>query len=298
MKTRFLLALLSATILIPATAMAQDAPELRSPRARDRMDRIGGEAPRPRGEFNGGVRVQAPEPRVERPRGDSPRWEGRPDRNDRNDRPDRNDRNDRGGWDRPRGEPRPDPAPRRDPPRDAQGQIDREQLRRDWQRDRGNGWQGERQAQQRREQQRREWQRDQQRRDDWNRNDGGWARSGSDWRDNDRYRGDWNDRRQWNRDWRSDNRYDWNRYRDSNRSLYRLPRYYGPQGYNYGYRRFGVGVTLNPFLFGQNYWINDPFAYRLPDAYGQYRWVRYYNDALLVDLRTGRVVDVEYDIFW
>ena len=51
-------------------------------------------------------------------------------------------------------------------------------------------------------------------------------------------------------------------------------------------------------LFSSNYWINDPFYYRLPPAYGPYRWVRYYNDALLVDIYTGQVVDVEYDIFW
>ena len=41
-----------------------------------------------------------------------------------------------------------------------------------------------------------------------------------------------------------------------------------------------------------------PYAYRLPEAYGPYRWVRYYNDALLVDIRDGRVVDVVNDIFW
>ena len=57
-------------------------------------------------------------------------------------------------------------------------------------------------------------------------------------------------------------------------------------------------MRLNSFLFGSNYWINDPFYYRLPEVWGPYRWVRYYNDALLVDVRSGQVVDVEYDIFW
>ena len=41
-----------------------------------------------------------------------------------------------------------------------------------------------------------------------------------------------------------------------------------------------------------------PYDYRLPEAYGPYRWVRYYNDALLVDIYTGEVVDTVYDIFW
>lgn len=101
----------------------------------------------------------------------------------------------------------------------------------------------------------------------------------------------------WNRGWRNDGRYDWNRYRGVNRSAYRLPRYYAPGGWD-GYRRFGVGVSLTRSLWGRNYWIGDPYAYRLPPAYGAYRWVRYYDDALLVDLRSGRVVDAVYGIFW
>ena len=102
----------------------------------------------------------------------------------------------------------------------------------------------------------------------------------------------------WNRDWRRDGRFDWNRYRTGNRAAFRLPRYYSPYGWNYGYRRFSVGVTLSSVLWGQNYWIDDPYDYRLPEAYGPYRWVRYYDDALLVDLRSGQVIDTVYGIFW
>ena len=102
----------------------------------------------------------------------------------------------------------------------------------------------------------------------------------------------------WNRGWRADRRYDWTRYRQSDPGLYRLPRYYAPQGFGYGYRRFGLGATLQRSLFGPSYWIDDPYGYRLPPAYGPYRWVRYHGDALLVDLRTGRVVDVVHDIFY
>jgi len=102
----------------------------------------------------------------------------------------------------------------------------------------------------------------------------------------------------WNRQWRDDRRYDWRGYRNGNRSAYRLPRYYAPRGYGYGYQRFSIGGSLGAILFSQNYWINDPFAYRLPPAYGPYRWVRYYNDALLVDVRSGFVVDAIHDIFW
>lgn len=107
-----------------------------------------------------------------------------------------------------------------------------------------------------------------------------------------------NGNRGWNRDWRRDNRYNYNYYRIQNRNIYHLPRYYAPPGWGYGYRRFSIGFTLNSFLYDQDYWIDDADYYRLPPAYGPYRWVRYYNDALLVDIRTGYVVDTVYDIFW
>lgn len=133
---------------------------------------------------------------------------------------------------------------------------------------------------------------------------------GGDWRDRDHrsntgyngYNGGWNGNgnanRNWNRDWRRDNRYNYNYYRNRNRNVYHLPRYYAPPGWGYGYRRFSIGFTLSAFLFDQDYWIDDAAYYRLPPAYGPYRWVRYYNDALLVDIRTGYVVDTVYDIFW
>ena len=105
-------------------------------------------------------------------------------------------------------------------------------------------------------------------------------------------------RRAWNNNWRGDRRYDWNHYRNYNRGAFHLPRYYAPYGWNYGYRRFSVGIRLAAPLFGENYWIDDPYDYRLPPAYGPYRWVRYYGDAILVDVRSGYVVDVIHDIFW
>ena len=99
-------------------------------------------------------------------------------------------------------------------------------------------------------------------------------------------------------DWRNDRRYDWQGYRNNNRQLFRAPRYLAPRGYSYGYRPFARGYQLQPFFYGQNYWINDPWLYRLPPAYGPYRWVRYYNDVLLVDIDTGFVVDVIQNFFW
>ena len=144
------------------------------------------------------------------------------------------------------------------------------------------------------------------------RNDGGRPQ---DWRGGDRrdgnfrgngdYRGNGNAQRgydnrggNWNRNWRSDSRYNWSRARNDNRDNFRLPRYYAPYGWDYGYRRFSIGFRLSSILFANNYWIDDPYYYDLPPAYGPYRWVRYYNDALLVDIYTGEVVDTVYDIFW
>jgi hypothetical protein len=101
----------------------------------------------------------------------------------------------------------------------------------------------------------------------------------------------------WNRGWRNDNRYNWRDYRQRYGNNYRLPRYYSPYR-GRSYTRFSIGFTLGSLYYGQRYWINDPGYYRLPPAYGGYRWVRYYNDALLVDTYNGEVVDVIYDFFW
>jgi hypothetical protein len=104
------------------------------------------------------------------------------------------------------------------------------------------------------------------------------------------------DRHRWSGDWRRDHRYDWRNYRERHRSLFRFGRYYDP--YGWGYRRFSIGFNLWPSYYGSNFWLNDPWQYRLPPAYGPYRWVRYYDDALLVNIYTGQVVDVINNFFW
>ena len=110
-------------------------------------------------------------------------------------------------------------------------------------------------------------------------------------RDHRRYHNDWD------HGWRRDSRYDWYSYRQRYGDLYRS-RYYDPFGSGYGYRRFSTGFDLGSRYYSSRYWINDPWRYRLPPVSGAYRWVQYYNDVLLVDLRSGRVVDVIYDFFW
>ncbi|MDP9422347.1 MAG: RcnB family protein [Pseudomonadota bacterium] len=124
-----------------------------------------------------------------------------------------------------------------------------------------------------------------------------WRRDRDGRRDNDRdWRRDRDGRHGWSRDWRRDHRYDWSNYRNRYRTLYRLGRYYDP--YGYGYRRFSIGLNLWPSYYRTNYWLDDPWRYRLPPAYGPYRWVRYYDDALLVNIYSGQVVDVIHNFFW
>jgi len=128
----------------------------------------------------------------------------------------------------------------------------------------------------------------------WDRNrSGSWNRNGGDWNRDHR---DWNNGG-WNRGWRNDNRYDWQHYRSYNRDLFHTRPYYAPYR-GYRYNRFSIGFFLEPLFYSQNYWISDPWYYRLPPAPPGTQWVRYYNDVLLVDVYSGEVVDVIYDFFW
>lgn len=187
------------------------------------------------------------------------------------------------GWDGTRWNPT---NPDRDANRDRDGGRDR-----NWSNDRNQQqtWSGRNQSYSDRDRNR------EYRRDDNTRSRNGWnnrddRREG--WRSGDR-----DNNRRWSNNWRNDRRYDWNGYRSSNRNHYRMPRYYAPyRGYNYS--RLSIGIFLNSGFYGSTYWINDPWSYRLPPAYAGYRWIRYYDDVLLVDTYTGEVADVIYNFFW
>lgn len=100
----------------------------------------------------------------------------------------------------------------------------------------------------------------------------------------------------WDTNWRHDGHYDWHNYRNHHRSLFHVGLYYDP--YGWGYQPFSIGWRLWPSYYGSNYWINDPWMYRLPYAPPGLVWVRYWNDALLVDRWSGTVVDVIPGFFW
>jgi Ni/Co efflux regulator RcnB len=96
------------------------------------------------------------------------------------------------------------------------------------------------------------------------------------------YREDLRDRdRAWGRN-------DWRNNRQANRGLYARGNWRAP----WRYQAFRPGVQLRPVYYSQRYWIADPWRYRLPRTSANQRWVRNYDDLLLVDIRRGRVIDV------
>jgi len=94
---------------------------------------------------------------------------------------------------------------------------------------------------------------------------------------------------------RRETRQDWRDYRGTHRDLFRGPAYVGPRGYRY--RPVGVGYRFAPDYYSQRYWI-DPIRYHLPRAGAWQRWVRYGNDVVLVNVRTGRVITAYNSFFW
>lgn len=100
-------------------------------------------------------------------------------------------------------------------------------------------------------------------------------------------REDLRDRREWRRD-------DWRSYRNGNRALYARGHWRSP----YRYNSFQQGASIGAGYYGSRYLISDPWRYRLPPARGAQRWVRHYDDLLLVDVRRGRVVDVIRNFYW
>lgn len=96
------------------------------------------------------------------------------------------------------------------------------------------------------------------------------------------------------REARQDRREDWREYRQRNRNLYRAPAFRAP----FRYQRFGVGASINARYWGDSYRVNNYARFRLPQPGRYQRYVRHYNDLLLVNTRTGRVVRVYNGFYW
>ncbi len=98
----------------------------------------------------------------------------------------------------------------------------------------------------------------------------------------------------------------WNRYPrqfDSNvyQRNYSAPRQYHWRTYNrpsgWYYQRWVFGQIFPSMFWARDYWITDYWMFDLPIPPYGYVWVRYGDDALLVNRRTGRVLQVIYGIF-
>jgi len=296
MKKHVLIAGLMGATVLGSVPPASAAPPERSASRSNDSDRSVRPMPRQESRINRSVsrepmrsqRVERPSPQIRQTQTTATRQEQRDwrqisrenrfeqqqNRNDRQPVVNRDQRNDRENW-------------RQDNRSDRQDwRRDNRDERRDWRQDDRND--------------RQDWRRDgrNDRQDTrWNDRD-----NRRDWRNDPRYRNDRNlhrstPRYNWNQDWRHNQRYDWRRYRDRYGDRYRY-RYAAPRGWSYGYRRFSIGIAIWSGLYSSRYWINDPYYYRLPPVYGSLRWVRYYDDALLIDTRSGYVVDVIYDFFW
>ena len=88
-------------------------------------------------------------------------------------------------------------------------------------------------------------------------------------------------------DWRQDRRANHNRG-------YRRGHWNAPFRYN----AFTPGYRIQPRYYGQRYYIANPNRYGLTGAYGSQRWVRHYDDALLIDIRSGTVRRVIRGFYW
>jgi Ni/Co efflux regulator RcnB len=289
MTTAMILSLLGGAAAEAAGAgLGQDRPERQG-----RQERQGGD----RGPGSGGGR------------GDGGGW-----RQSGGDRGDRSDRGDRGGQSAPQAQqPQPAPQPaaapqprnpregvgapsgrgdqnRNDQPRGDRGGQDRGNQGRGgqngWDRGPGRGDQGRpdqgrpdqgRPGQGRPDQGRPGWDRPGQGRPD----QGGRPGQNGQWRDRDHDRP----------------RYDQNRYRPSYRSQqrYRVGAYRYPRGFYVN--RWSFGDYLPGGWYGQSYYLNA-WQYGLPTPPIGCEWVRVGDDALLVDVWSGQVLSVYYDLFW
>lgn len=63
------------------------------------------------------------------------------------------------------------------------------------------------------------------------------------------------------------------------------------------YHRFANGERIQPRYYSRAYVIADYGRFRWARPGAHQMWVRHYDDALLVNTRTGRVVRVMYNVF-
>lgn len=97
------------------------------------------------------------------------------------------------------------------------------------------------------------------------------------------------------REWRQDRREGWQGWRDAHRDNYRRGNWRAP----FAYRSFDIGMAVPRAYWAPEYYVNNWDYYRLPaPGYRWYRYVRHYDDVLLINTRSGRVVRVYHNFYW
>ncbi|QIG78806.1 RcnB family protein [Stakelama tenebrarum] len=88
---------------------------------------------------------------------------------------------------------------------------------------------------------------------------------------------------------------DWRHYRNANRAYFARGHWNAP----FRYTRFRAGVRIAPAYYGTRFVIADPWRYHLPPLRAGYlRYVRHYDDVLVIDMRRGVVVRVYNNFYW
>jgi Ni/Co efflux regulator RcnB len=96
------------------------------------------------------------------------------------------------------------------------------------------------------------------------------------------------------RDAKREYREDWRDYKQRNRNVFRGSRFNAP----FRYRTFNNGVAIGQSYYAPRYRVSNYANYRLPQP-GRYQtYVRHYNDVLLVNTRTGRVIQAYRGFYW
>jgi Ni/Co efflux regulator RcnB len=102
------------------------------------------------------------------------------------------------------------------------------------------------------------------------------------------------DRRDLRRDRRAERNYSYDRHNGRHHSRVA---YVAPYS-SWSYRPVTVGYRLRPVFYSPRYYISDYGYYGLRVPPPWERWIRYGNDLLLVNLRTGRVLQVIHYRYW
>ncbi len=96
------------------------------------------------------------------------------------------------------------------------------------------------------------------------------------------------------REARQEYREDWQDYRRDNRKAFKGSRFNAP----FRYRTFNNGARISSSYYGPRYYVNNYSTYHLRAPRVNQRYVRHYNDLLLVNVRSGTVVRAYRNFYW